>query len=203
MAPRKRQTMLFSATFSEQVKQLMALSLKNPVRLAADVVGLAPKLLTQEIVRIKVRGSLSPSCLPDPIVAPSLHVFAMPILKCKHVPYMSSMPTQPPYLYFTPCSSILCNLRPFATCLMPSIRYLGQGHKLPLPQIACLTGDKSALPVFVVQGEAEGSKEAMLLALCSRSFKGGRTIIFFKTKQRAHKMKILFGLAGLPDAGKL
>lgn len=43
----------------------------------------------------------------------------------------------------------------------------------------------------------------MLLALASRSFQGGRTIVFFKTKQRAHRAKLLFGLAGLAAAGEL
>lgn len=40
------------------------------------------------------------------------------------------------------------------------------------------------------------------MALCSRSFSGGRTIVFFKTKQKAHRAKILFGLSGLPPAGQ-
>jgi hypothetical protein len=55
LAPKKRQTMLFSATFSEQVRDLMALSLKSPVRLAADAAAAAPKGLVQEVVRLKVR----------------------------------------------------------------------------------------------------------------------------------------------------
>jgi ATP-dependent RNA helicase DDX27 len=46
-------------------------------------------------------------------------------------------------------------------------------------------------------------KEALLLALCSRSFNNGQAIVFFKTKQRAHRMKILFGLCKLPPAGEL
>ena len=43
----------------------------------------------------------------------------------------------------------------------------------------------------------------MLVTLCSRSFRGGKTIVFFRTKQRAHRAKILFGLAGLPPAAEL
>lgn len=43
----------------------------------------------------------------------------------------------------------------------------------------------------------------MLLALCSRTFASGRTIVFFSTKQRAHRMKILFGLGGLASAAEL
>lgn len=45
-------------------------------------------------------------------------------------------------------------------------------------------------------------KEAVLLALCARSFVGGRTIIFTRTKQRAHRLKIIFGLCKLPPAGE-
>ena len=55
LAPRKRQTMLFSATMTEQVKQLATMSLQQPVRLAADALAAAPRELTQELVRLKVR----------------------------------------------------------------------------------------------------------------------------------------------------
>ena len=55
LAPRKRQTMLFSATMTEEVQKLASLSLQNPVRLAADLKSTAPSELTQEIIRIKVR----------------------------------------------------------------------------------------------------------------------------------------------------
>ena len=54
LTPRKRQTMLFSATMTEEVQKLAALSLQRPIRLAADPRAAAPKLLTQEVVRIKV-----------------------------------------------------------------------------------------------------------------------------------------------------
>lgn len=57
LAPRKRQTLLFSATFTAQVRALASLSLKQPVRLAADVALAAPKQLSQEIVRLKVCGA--------------------------------------------------------------------------------------------------------------------------------------------------
>ena len=53
-----------------------------------------------------------------------------------------------------------------------------------------------------LKGEAAAAqKEAVALALCSRAFRDGRTIVFCKTKQRAHRLKILFGLANLPPAG--
>lgn len=38
-----------------------------------------------------------------------------------------------------------------------------------------------------LKGAAAAQKEATLLALCSKSFREGRTIIFAKTKQRAHR----------------
>ena len=53
-APRGRQTMLFSATMTDEVQKLESLSLRRPVRLAADEVLQAPAALTQEIVRLKV-----------------------------------------------------------------------------------------------------------------------------------------------------
>ncbi|KAG1656121.1 hypothetical protein FOA52_007820 [Chlamydomonas sp. UWO 241] len=105
MTPKKRQTLLFSATLSDQVKKLAALSLRQPVRLAADAAAQVPSHLTQQIVRLK--------------------------------------------------------------------------------------------------GGAAALKEAHLLAVCSRSFNGGATIVFFKTKQLAHRAKILFGLTGLPPAAEL
>ena len=54
-----------------------------------------------------------------------------------------------------------------------------------------------------LQGSRIADKEAVLVTLCSRSFRGGKTIVFFRTKQRAHRAKILFGLAGLPPAAEL
>ena len=54
LTPRKRQTLLFSATMTEEVRDLAALSLQRPVRLAADAAGAAPKTLQQEIIKLKV-----------------------------------------------------------------------------------------------------------------------------------------------------
>jgi hypothetical protein len=56
VAPRQRQTMLFSATMTEEVRRLISLSLRSPVRLAADAVGRTPDELAQEVVRLKVLG---------------------------------------------------------------------------------------------------------------------------------------------------
>lgn len=38
-----------------------------------------------------------------------------------------------------------------------------------------------------------------ILALCTRSFKT-RTLIFFRAKKEAHRLKVIFGLAGLKAA---
>ena len=55
-----------------------------------------------------------------------------------------------------------------------------------------------------MQGAAAAAdKEAALLALCGRALRAGRCIVFFRTKQRAHRARMLFGLAGLPPATEL
>jgi ATP-dependent RNA helicase DDX27 len=59
LTPRKRQTLLFSATMTEEVRDLIRLSLQRPVRLAADAAGAAPRQLAQEVVRFKGAESLS------------------------------------------------------------------------------------------------------------------------------------------------
>lgn len=53
LSPRKRQTLLFSATMTERVQELIALSLQSPVRLAADRPAAAPAALRQEVLRLK------------------------------------------------------------------------------------------------------------------------------------------------------
>ena len=50
--------MLYSATMTDEVSKLAALSLKSPVRLSADLKAMAPQQLVQEVVRIKVPFSL-------------------------------------------------------------------------------------------------------------------------------------------------
>ncbi|KAL6212783.1 hypothetical protein ACLB2K_018000 [Fragaria x ananassa] len=101
VCPKRRQTMLFSATMTEEVDELVQLSLTKPLRLSADPSAKRPMTLTEEVVRIR------------------------------------------------------------------RMRELNQ--------------------------------EAVLLALCTKTFKQ-RVIIFSGTKQAAHRLKILFGLAGLKAA---
>ncbi|CAI0395757.1 unnamed protein product [Linum tenue] len=101
LCPKKRQTMLFSATMTEEVDELIKLSLSKPLRLSADPSTKRPATLTEEVIRIR-------------------------------------------------------RMR-------------------------------------------EGNDEAVLLALCTKTFTS-KVIVFSGTKQAAHRLKILFGLAGLKAA---
>ncbi|KAJ0754061.1 putative RNA helicase [Helianthus annuus] len=101
LCPKRRQTMLFSATMTEQVDELIKLLLNKPMRLSADPTTKRPSTLTEEVVRIR--------------------------------------------------------------------------------------------------RAREGNQEAVLLALCSKTFTS-KVIIFSGTKQAAHRLKILFGLAGFKAA---
>uniref|UniRef100_A0ACD5XNL4 Uncharacterized protein n=1 Tax=Avena sativa TaxID=4498 RepID=A0ACD5XNL4_AVESA len=53
MCPKRRQTMLFSATMTGQIDELVKLSLNKPVRLEADPSLKRPATLTEEVVRIR------------------------------------------------------------------------------------------------------------------------------------------------------
>ncbi|ONM56329.1 ATP-dependent RNA helicase DRS1, partial [Zea mays] len=53
MCPKRRQTMLFSATMTEEIDELIKLSLNKPVRLEADPSLKRPATLTEEVVRIR------------------------------------------------------------------------------------------------------------------------------------------------------
>ncbi|KAK4275493.1 hypothetical protein QN277_018565 [Acacia crassicarpa] len=101
LCPKKRQTMLFSATMTEEVDELIKLSLTKPLRLSADPSTKRPATLTEEVVRVR-------------------------------------------------------RMR-------------------------------------------EVNQEAVLLALCSKTFTSN-VIIFSGTKQAAHRLKIILGLAGLKAA---
>ncbi|CAK7346166.1 unnamed protein product [Dovyalis caffra] len=101
ICPKRRQTMLFSATMTEEVDELIKLSLTKPLRLSADPTAKRPATLTEEVLRVR-------------------------------------------------------RMR-------------------------------------------EVNQEAVLLTLCSKTFKS-RVIVFSGTKQAAHRLKILFGLAGFKAA---
>lgn len=51
--PKRRQTMLFSATMTEEVGELIKLSMNKPMRLSADPSTKRPAKLTEEVVRIR------------------------------------------------------------------------------------------------------------------------------------------------------
>ncbi|KAL4093347.1 hypothetical protein PRIC1_010781 [Phytophthora ramorum] len=101
MCPVQRQTMLFSATLTSKVDQLIDLSMKRPVRISTDPLFDMAKHLVQEFVRIRPNR--------------------------------------------------------------------------------------------------EDDREAILLALCTRTFRTN-TIVFMETKSHAHRMMIIFGLAGIKAA---
>ncbi|RLN53173.1 hypothetical protein BBJ29_001718 [Phytophthora kernoviae] len=101
MCPVQRQTMLFSATLTSKVDQLIDLSMKRPVRISTDPLFDMAKHLVQEFVRIRPNR--------------------------------------------------------------------------------------------------EDDREAILLALCTRTFRTN-TIVFMETKLHAHRMMIIFGLAGIKAA---
>ena len=50
-----------------------------------------------------------------------------------------------------------------------------------------------------IRSNHEDDRDAMLIALCKKTFKS-KTIIFVKSKQGAHRLRILFGLFGLSAA---
>ncbi|KAM0793768.1 hypothetical protein ACM66B_001186 [Microbotryomycetes sp. NB124-2] len=57
-------------------------------------------------------------------------------------------------------------------------------------------GDKAGEAIERGRRSGERHREALLMSLCTRSFSAGRTIIFFRSKAQAHRMKILFSLYG-------
>lgn len=61
--PRSRQTMLFSATMTDSVDELIKLSLDKPIRVFVDPKRNTARGLTQEFVRIRSDDSRSPSLL--------------------------------------------------------------------------------------------------------------------------------------------
>ncbi|KAH3664302.1 hypothetical protein OGAPHI_004654 [Ogataea philodendri] len=63
LLPRKKQTMLFSATMNSKIKSLIQLSLNKPVRIMLGAPKAAASGLVQEFVRIRKRESLKPALL--------------------------------------------------------------------------------------------------------------------------------------------
>ena len=59
LCPTQRQTMLFSATMTEDVDQLVRLSLRTPVRLFVDPKRSTASKLTQEFVRVRAQSGLT------------------------------------------------------------------------------------------------------------------------------------------------
>jgi len=110
-------------------------------------------------------------------------------------------------------------LRPLSLLLLHSLIHLFAASLPPLRNLKSTTNSLLSPPLFTPptptqpqppqpkhqtihpQGSQVAQKEAVLLALCARSFSAGRTIVFTRTKQRAHRLKILFGLCKLPAAG--
>ncbi|KNC87076.1 hypothetical protein SARC_00820 [Sphaeroforma arctica JP610] len=61
------------------------------------------------------------------------------------------------------------------------------------------TADNLIQEFIRVRKAKEGDRDAILLALCKRSFKT-KTIIFFRSKAAAHRMKVIFDLVGISGA---
>ncbi len=63
LLPKKRQSLLFSATMNSRIKSLIQLSLNKPVRIMINPPNKAASRLTQEFVRIRKRDSQKPALL--------------------------------------------------------------------------------------------------------------------------------------------
>ena len=64
------------------------------------------------------------------------------------------------------------------------------------PAVLRVRGDRAGESIELNSRSGERHREALLVALCTRSFSTGRTIIFFRSKAQAHRTKILFSLFG-------
>nr|POF22998.1 dead-box atp-dependent rna helicase 28 [Quercus suber] len=84
-------------------------------------------------------------------------------------------------------------------------RLLELGFSAEIRELVRLSDPSKTLPqtltqeVVRIRRMREVNQEAVLLALCSKTFTS-KVIIFSGTKQAAHRLKILFGLAGLKAA---
>jgi ATP-dependent RNA helicase DDX27 len=61
------------------------------------------------------------------------------------------------------------------------------------------TADNLQQEFVRIRTKREGDREAIVTALCSRTFKG-QCLVFLQTKALAHRMRIIFGLLGLQAA---
>ena len=92
----------------------------------------------------------------------------------------------------------------FSATLTPAVEQLAA---LSLQQPARLSADGiGAAPATLTQEivrvrpAAAGDKEAIVMTLLSRTFANQRVIVFARTKARAHRMKVIAGLVGMPAA---
>lgn len=82
-------------------------------------------------------------------------------------------------------------------CSFTSLRsVLRLGLTLACFPVLRVRGDKPGEAIERGFRSGERSREALLVSLCTRSFASGRTIIFFRSKAQAHRMKIIFSLLG-------
>lgn len=56
------------------------------------------------------------------------------------------------------------------------------------------------VPVPTESGNDSTLREAVLLHLCFETYKGKRTIVFFRTKKAAHRVALIFRLLNIPHA---
>lgn len=82
--PRGRQTLLFSATLSENINDLVELSLNNPVKIAVNSYNKLVDRLTQEFIRVKQpKKSKLPGPKKDDKESPTLAQEAIVLSLCK------------------------------------------------------------------------------------------------------------------------
>ena len=81
--PKKRQTLLFSATLTAGVEALASLSMKNPARLSADTLGTTPEHLTEEVLKLKPNQSAQKEAFLMSIVSRSFDKSTIVFAKTK------------------------------------------------------------------------------------------------------------------------
>ena len=81
--PKKRQTLLFSATLTAGVEALASLSMKNPARLSADTLGTTPEHLIEEVLKLKPNQSAQKEAFLMAIVSRSFDKSTIVFTKTK------------------------------------------------------------------------------------------------------------------------